>query len=64
MNLSHFTFLGGICLTSWVIVMVVIMGSPMTKWPLIAVRFFSVCSVLSLAAIWIGLVCKLIASIL
>lgn len=63
MNLAHFVFLVGLLVSSIGMVVAIILFAPVSAWTNRVLRFFGCCAVLSLAAIWIGLFCKLLVSI-
>lgn len=64
MNLAHFAFLAALCAASVLMVVFIMLFTRETRAGIRLVRFFGCCAVLSLAAIWIGLLCKLVTAII
>jgi hypothetical protein len=64
MNLAHFAFLVGLCIVSFLLVLVMIIFHEHTPVKARIIQVLGITIVLSLIAIWIGLLCKLVASII
>lgn len=62
MNLFHILCLAGVFVSSLVMAATVIMFAPMTRLSILLIRLAGCSAVLSMVALWVGLICKLIVS--